>query len=86
MTDLCKPVPPPLAAPFPPSEDLRIVKLTDVQDNRPTESEYDKNGIIIEGMDECTSTRRFVVSRPGFIKLIKHRELGARTSNVGNHD
>ena len=55
-TDLYKPVPPPFAAPIPPSQDNHIVVLAFkfVQYHRPTEGEYDKKGIIVEEMDECT--------------------------------
>ena len=52
-TDLYKPVPPPFAVPFPPSQDFRVGGLAFVQYRRPTEREYDKNGIIIEDMNKC---------------------------------
>jgi hypothetical protein len=53
-TDLCKPVPPALAVPLPPIEVVRvIVDLAFVQNHRPTEREYNKQGIIIEEMNEC---------------------------------
>jgi hypothetical protein len=54
-TDLYEPVPPPFAVPFPLSQDIHIiVDLAFVQYHWPTERKYDKNGIVVEEMYECT--------------------------------
>ena len=75
-TDLYQSVPPPFVVPFPPSQDIRIFGLAfGIQNRWPTEGEYDKNGIIVEDMDE--STGGSVGSRACLDKLIRTSRAGS---------
>ena len=55
MTYLHKPVPPPLAVPFPSLQEVNfVVDLVFVEKQRPTEREYDKKRVIVEEVDKGT--------------------------------